>query len=437
MLLPLLNLLQFCTKGTAYRTFFIRPLLFKPLGVPCKMRSPIPLLALAAGVALAAGAAAEAAPYRSESLVTGLLNPRGLVIAPDGRLLVSEAGSGGPASSGPCITSGAGNTLCFGATGALGSFDPSTGSYARPLVGLPSLATAAGEEGSGLSDLTYDGLNLLGVISFGGNPNQLSSSGSALFGQLVAIDLAAGTITARASISQYELNNDPDFNGLNSNPYALAVLGTKTLVTDAGGNTLLSVNAANQVSLVSSYPSQNVTLPPFLPSPPLPNPYPAQAVPTGLATSGDYVYSAEFSGFPFVAGSADIYRTDATGTTSLFATGFTSISDIAFGPEGDLYILEYATNFFSPAPSGNLLRLSADGLSRDLLATGLTRPTGLAVDARGRVYVANNGDGTNGELLRLTQEVPGPLPILGLAAAFRQARRLRRRIALQAERPEA
>jgi glucose/arabinose dehydrogenase len=160
-------------------------------------------------------------------------------------------------------------------------------------------------------------------------------------------------------------------------------------------------------------------------------------VPTGLATNGDYVYSAEFSGFPFVAGSADIYRTDATGTTSLFATGFTSISDIAFGPEGDLYILEYATNFFDPAPSGNLLRLSADGLSRDLLATGLTRPTGLAVDARGRVYVANNGDGTNGELLRLTREVPGPLPILGLAAAFRQARQLRRRIALQAERPEA
>ena len=435
MLIPLLNLLQFRAKGRAFCSYLIRPLLLKPFGVPCKMRSPIPLLALAAGIALAAGPAAEAAPYRSESLVTGLLNPRGLVIAPDGRLLVSEAGSGGPASSGPCITSGANNQLCFGATGALGIFDPSTSSYQRRLEGLPSLASAAGEEGSGLSDLTYDGLNLLGVISFGGNPNQLSSSGSALFGQLVAIDLTAGTITARASISQYELDKDPDSNGLNSNPYALAVLGTKTLVTDAGGNTLLSVNEDNDVDLVFSYPSQNVPLPPFLSSPPLPNPYPAQAVPTGLATSGDYVYSAEFSGFPFVAGSADIYRTDATGITSLFATGFTSISDIAFGPEGDLYILEYATNFFDPAPSGNVLRLSADGLSRDLLATGLTRPTGLAVDARGRVYVANNGDGTNGELLRLTQEVPGPMPILGLAAAFRQAKRLRRRIALQTETP--
>jgi hypothetical protein len=39
------------------------------------MRHSIPLLALAAGVALAAGTAAEAAPYRSESLVTGLRNP--------------------------------------------------------------------------------------------------------------------------------------------------------------------------------------------------------------------------------------------------------------------------------------------------------------------------------------------------------------------------
>jgi hypothetical protein len=233
------------------------------------MRHSIPLLALAAGVALAAGTAADAAPYRSESLVTGLRNPRGLVIAPDGRLLVSEAGLGGPANAGPCILSGAGNQLCFGATGALGSFDPSTGSSARPLVGLPSLASAAGEEGSGLSDLTDDGLNLLGVISFGSDPTQLSSSGSALFGQLVAIDLAAGTITARASISQYELVNDPDSNGLNSNPYALTVLDSEAWVTDAGGNTLLRVNAANQVSLGFSYPSQNVPLPPFLSSPPI------------------------------------------------------------------------------------------------------------------------------------------------------------------------
>ncbi|MFN9685742.1 MAG: hypothetical protein ACK583_10850 [Cyanobacteriota bacterium] len=41
-------------------------------------------------------------------------------------------------------------------------------------------------------------------------------------------------------------------------------------------------------------------------------------------------------------------------------------------------------------------------------------------------YVANNGDGVNGELLALTPvPTPGPLPLLGVA--FAQARRLRRR----------
>ena len=48
---------------------------------------------------LALGAAAEAAPtYKAKTLATGLDSPRGVAIAPNGNLVLSEAGRGGKGS---------------------------------------------------------------------------------------------------------------------------------------------------------------------------------------------------------------------------------------------------------------------------------------------------------------------------------------------------
>jgi hypothetical protein len=53
----------------------------------------------------------------------------------------------------------------------------------------------------------------------------------------------------------------------------------------------------------------------------------------------------------------------------------------------------------------------------------------LAVAPDGKIYVANNSDGVNGELLQLTPvSSPGPLPLLGVGAAFGYSRKLRKRI---------
>ncbi|MEA5410624.1 ScyD/ScyE family protein [Synechococcus sp. BA-120 BA3] len=406
------------------------------------------LLGLALGVwagagLLAAGAPADAAPYRVRTLVTGLENPRGLTIAPNGNLVLSEAGRGG---SGPCLVVGSGNTLCYGTTGAVGLFDRSTNVYSRALANLPSLAVpdfppdpngmgpAPFSEGTGLADLTFNASGqLFGVFGLGADPNLIPPDSSPLFGRTVAIDLAAGSLTPLADIAGFEASQNPDGSrnpdgseDLNSNPFALVVRGDDTYVTDSGGNSLLRADAANQVSLVNVFPEELVDTS-HLPFPfPFPE-VPAEAVPTGMAIGPDgALYITQLSGFPFAPGSADVFRYDFINPVTRFAGGFSNLIDIAAGPDEALYLLQYSDDFFGP-PSGRVLKLGLDGSVRTVF-DDLVRPTGLAVGRDGTIYVANDGDGVNGQLLALTPSpVPGPLPLLGVGVAFAQARRLRRR----------
>ena len=381
---------------------------------------------------LAPGAPAAAAPaYSVRTLATGLENPRGLVIAPNGHLLLSEAGRGG---SGPCLTAGSGNTLCFGSTGAVGLFDRSTNLYSRVLTDLPSLAVQSYPlfpEGTGLQDLAFDGAGqLFGVFGFGADPRLISNltsttSGSHLFGRTVAIDLAAGSLTPLADIAGFEAAQNPDGGGLNSNPFALVVHGDNTFVTDAGGNSLLKVNSAQQVSLENVFEEEPVTSPPFPPD------FPAEAVPTGMTMGPDgALYITQLSGFPFAPGSADVHRhhfTHPLNPISTFASGFSNLIDIAAGPDDSLYLLQYSNDFFDHDAPGSILKLSLDG-SVERVFEDLIQPTGLAVGADGTIYVANQGDGVNGQLLALNPApAPAPLPLLGVGLALAQARRLRRR----------
>ncbi|WP_216906528.1 ScyD/ScyE family protein [Synechococcus sp. CCY 0621] len=370
--------------------------------------------AWAGAVLLAAGAPSDAAPYRVRTLATGLENPRGLTIAPNGNLVLSEAGRGG---SGPCLVAGSRNTLCYGTTGAVGLFDRSTNIYSRALTNLPSLAVQSSPlfpEGTGLADLAFNGSGqLFGVFGFGANPTLISGAGSSLFGKTVAIDLATGSLTPLADIAGFEAAQNPDGKDLNSNPFALVVRGDDTYVTDSGGNSLVKADGANQVSLVNVFPEELVTS--------------AQAVPTGMTIGPDgALYITQLSGFPFAPGSADVFRYDFINPVTTFAGGFSNLIDIAAGPDDSLYLLQYSDDFFGP-PSGSILKLGLDGSIRTIF-DDLVSPTGLAVGRDGTIYVANDGDGVNGQLLALTPvPTPGPLPLLGLGVAFAQSRRLRRR----------
>ena len=383
--------------------------------------------------AVLAPAVQAAPPYTHRVLADNLPNPRGLLLRGN-ELLVSEAGSGGPAQPGAvnCVTGGAGDTLCSGTTGAIGSWNLTTQTYARVLAGLPSLAKATGGEGTGLADLTSGGpTGLLGVFGFGANPLALTPTlpGSDLFGRVVSIDLPNATLQPRANLAAYEQQNNPDGGDLISNPYALQMKGGTLLATDAGGNTLLSIDptpsGANQGFAIQgayAFPPTAVPPQPF-PAPPL-----ASAVPTGLTVKAatDELLIGQFTGFPFVPGSAEVYATTGVTPPASTLSGFSMITDVAAAANGDVYVLEYATNFFAPGGSGGIWRVSASG-ERLRIIDGLTNPTSLALGADGAIYVTNNADGLQGEL-REYRPVPAPLPLLGAALAWQQARRLRRRL---------
>jgi hypothetical protein len=235
-------------------------------------------------------------------------------------------------------------------------------------------------------------------------------------------------MTPLANITASEVSNNPHLTAIDSNPWDLVVRGSDTYVTDAAGNSLVKADSANQVSLVHVFPNKDVNTPANAPQffgfPPVVS---AQTVPTGLAIGSDgALYIAQLSGLPFAPGSADVFRYDfVNNQVTTFASGFSNLVDIAAGPDNSLYLLQYRGDFWA-STSGSILKLGLDG-SVETLFSDLTNPTALAVAPDGTIYVTNNGNGINGELLQLkSQPVPAPLPI-GLGLAWTQARRLRRR----------
>lgn len=395
--------------------------------------SPHLASSLAVALAVILAPAAQAAPYTSRVLANNLANPRGLLMSGN-QLLVSEAGSGGAALPGAsnCILSGAFTTLCAGLTGALGSWDLTSETYSRLITGLPSLAQANGTEGTGLADLTIGGpTGLLGVFGFGGSPSDLTASlpGNTLFAQVVSIDLPSGALMPRANLASYEQNNNPDGGEMISNPYAVQVFGGKAYATDAGGNSLLTLGLTptppdGTLTIDSAFAFPSIPITP----PPSGGPSTASAVPTGLTVNPatNELLIGQFSGYPFVPGSASVYATDGGTAPLVSLTGFTNITDVAADADGNTYVLEYSSLLFGPPATGGIWRVTPGG-TRERIIQGLTQPTSLALGPDGTIFVTNKADGLQGELVEY-RPVPIPSPLFGAALAWSQARRLRRRL---------
>jgi hypothetical protein len=329
-------------------------------------------------------------------VATGLNNPRGIGIGPDGALYVAESGKGG---AGPCIPGPEGDQACFGRTGSVTRI--TRHSQQRVLTGLPSAAAPDGTAASGPVDLGFSGWTgylLVGNPGGGTGTREQFGPGAGRFGKLLKVDLRG--IRAVADFPRFEEDNNPDQGGgaqpgfeIDSNPNGLLVRHGAQYVTDAGGNDLLKVDHKGRISVVAVFPPRLVDAPEGIPD--LPPQIPMQAVPTSVVKGPDGAfYVGQLTGFPFPVGGANVWRVVPGHRPRVFAAGFTNIIDIAFDRHGRLYVLEIATNGLLSAgenelPQGRLVRVEKDGSRTTLAQEGLNAPGGFVL-GHGAAYITNN-----------------------------------------------
>ena len=321
-----------------------------------------------------------------------LVNPRGLNFGPEGALYVAEAGSGGP----DCVTP----TVCYGTTGAVARITDLDGSptLTRLLTGLPSIARANGTTGP--HDVDFQGRgNGYVTIGLGTDPADRSDfvGIGANLGRLVRFQ-PNGKYAFEENLADFEADVDPDGAGPDSNPYGLLALPGRQVYADAGGNALNAVAANGSISNLAVFPDGTT-----------PGGLTFQAVPTSVALSadGDF-YVGQLTGVPFPGGLASVYRVPAAGgTPTVFATGFTKIIDVAFAPDGWLYVLQLSATPGPPPPAGtgSLIRVSPDGSMKETVVAadaGLVAPGGIAIAADGSIYVTNRSTSpTAGSVVRV------------------------------------
>jgi hypothetical protein len=350
-----------------------------------RLRRALGAAAISAALAAALLPGVAAADTSVTVVATGLDNPRGIAIAPDGGIYVAEAGRGG---NGPCQP-GAEGDVCFGLSGAVARVWP--GPLTRVVTGLPSLAGEGGSAAAGPHKLSFQGKgNLYVTIGLGGNPGYRDGfgPGAALLGTLVRASVDDGTVRPVADLVAYEAANDPDEGEVDSNPYGVLATPQGVYATDAGGNDLLFTDRRGATSTVAVFADTLATAP-------WGAPIPMQAVPTGVTRGADgALYVSQLTGFPFPVGGSTIWKVLPGEEPTVFATGFTNVVDIAAGPDGSLYVVEIAKNgllaaIFGGDFSGRLVRVDSDGSKTTVLESPLFAPGGVAVGKDGAIYVTN------------------------------------------------
>jgi DNA-binding beta-propeller fold protein YncE len=341
------------------------------------------LLVLAGASILAL--AAPAGAVEVQTIARGLDNPRHLAFGAKA-LYVAEAGRGG---DGPCFPGELGSTAC---------------------VGLASIA----DQGIGANAFGPHGIDVKGfdrVFVTNGGPTSADRDALAaqnpvadLFGRVLRIG-RDGDIRRLVDVWAFERDNNPDAQdgnpAIESNPVDVLARHGRLFVTDAAGNTLLKARRNGDIEVLHVFGNR------LVPDPSGSGQVPMQAVPTGVVQGpGGDLFVSQLTGFPFPVGGANIFRVDRrTGETTVFASGFTNLIDLAFDQDGTLWVLEIDhDSLLGPGNDGAIYRVDASGAKTllDVPAGTLPAPGGITVGDDGALYVTvNTRSAGTGEVLRL------------------------------------
>jgi glucose/arabinose dehydrogenase len=333
-------------------------------------RRRIAALGLIVGMGALAIAPAAPADVPPQVAVNALDNPRGLTVGPDGSVFYAQAGRGGTA----CDRRG---ERCVGPTSKIARRAPS-GAVRSVGRGLPSVAPRDGTFAIGASDVAVapDGTVYAIVTSLGPRPPRtLPREITRLLGSVVRIRNRRAEPVA--DVDAVEFRRDPDGQGVDSNPYSIAYLRGKLYVADAGGNDLLEVTGS-RVRVLTTFPDATPD---------------ADSVPTVVRAGPDgALYVGELTGERAPNGAARIWRVDpATGARTVYASGLSRVTGLAFAPDGSLFVSELTRDFAKLTP-GDMLRIPPGG-GTPVLFANLLSPAGIAISA-GTLYVAVSTVGT-------------------------------------------
>jgi DNA-binding beta-propeller fold protein YncE len=327
-------------------------------------------LATAAAVAAVSAVAVPTASAATvETVATGLDNPRSVAFH-DGAVYVANTGRGGK----QCRGKGE-EAMCIGTTGRIVrvAADGRKSTVAR---GMFSLAGQGGPFAAGLHGVSVAPDGTVFGVTGSATPRDLAGMPPAVrskVGRLFRASGGAFSAVARVDKLEHRRNLDNVKGDKNSNPYAVLALADRQIVVDAGANAVLEVRDG-KVSLLALIPNRRNGK--------------RQSVPSSIALGpgGDYYVGelAESSG----KGKARVWRIPAGGgTATVYRSGFTTISGVAFDSAGNMFVTEM---FVNRQFGGRVVRVTPDG-GRTVLAgvRKLTAPTGAAVDSTGAVYVSN------------------------------------------------
>lgn len=358
-------------------------------------RSTAFLLLAIVAASLGSGAGFALLPSSSGSdrsiAADGLAAPRGLHVLPDGGLLIAEGG---------------GRILRLSADGRV-----------QTVADLLPTATSS----------LYGGMYTIG-------PSGVAFAGSAYYfvvgefrdkGFREAYRYEPGGVPERLT-GQDPTGLEPP-NPL-TNPYDLAVEPDGSLlISDAGLNAVLRVDVDGEVHIYADIAPLTGVASSYLDS-----------VPTGLTRGPDgALYVGILSGFPHPQGAARVYRLEDRnndgdamdrGETTVYADGFTAVTDVAFDTDGSLLVTEFSNDLAaldsigyarSDEYPGRLLRWQGEGQRPEVVADDLFSPTAVAVGADGSVFVSEE---FAGRVVRIGPPLRPPFaflyPLLGALAGL-------------------